>query len=93
MVKNRPASAGETGLIPGPGRSHVPRSSSASTPQLLSPCSRARELQLLKAECPRARAPQQEKPEHHNEEEPPPTSTRGSLREAIAVAAQRSKNK
>ena len=26
VVKNLPASAGDTGSIPGPGRSHVPRS-------------------------------------------------------------------
>ena len=26
VVKNLPASAGDTGLVPGPGRSHVPRS-------------------------------------------------------------------
>ena len=26
MVKNPPANAGDTGLIPGPGRSHMPRS-------------------------------------------------------------------
>ena len=26
VVKNPPANAGDTGLIPGPGRSHVPRS-------------------------------------------------------------------
>ena len=29
VVKNLPASAGDTGLIPGPGRSHVPRSNQA----------------------------------------------------------------
>ena len=27
VVKNPPANAGDTGLIPGPGRSHMPRSS------------------------------------------------------------------
>ena len=26
VVKNPPANAGETGLIPGPGRSHMPKS-------------------------------------------------------------------
>ena len=26
VVKNPPANAGDTGLIPGPGRSHMPRS-------------------------------------------------------------------
>ena len=27
VVKNPPANAGDTGLIPGPGRSHMPQSS------------------------------------------------------------------
>ena len=69
VVKNPPASAGDTGSSPGPGRSHMPRSNSARVPQLLSLRSRAREPQLLspratttKACAPRARAPQQEKP-------------------------------
>ena len=26
VVKNQPANAGDTGLIPGPGRSHMPQS-------------------------------------------------------------------
>jgi len=36
VVKNPPASAGDTGSIPGPGRSHMPRSNQARVPQLLS---------------------------------------------------------
>ena len=69
MVKNPPANVGDTGLSPGPGRSHMPRSNYARVPQLLSLCSRAREPQLLsphaattEAHVPRAHAPQQEKP-------------------------------
>ena len=46
--KNPPANAGDTGSIPGPGRSHVPRSNKARVPQLLSLRSRAHEPQLLK---------------------------------------------
>ena len=38
VVKNPPANAGDTGLSPGPGRSHMPRSNWAREPQLLSPC-------------------------------------------------------
>ncbi|KAJ8792258.1 hypothetical protein J1605_019950 [Eschrichtius robustus] len=49
VVKNPPANAGDTGLSPGLGRSHVLRSNEAHAPQLLSLRSRAR-------------APQQEKP-------------------------------
>ena len=62
MVKNLPANAGDVGLIPDPGRSHVLRSNKTYTPQLLNLCSRAQELQLLKPEHPRVRASQQEKP-------------------------------
>ena len=36
VVKNLPANAGDTGLSPGPGRSHMPRSNEAHAPQLLS---------------------------------------------------------
>ena len=69
VVKNPPANAGDAGSSPGPGRSHMPWSNEARAPQLLSLCSRARELQLMspratitEARAPRARAPQQEKP-------------------------------
>ena len=69
VVKNPPANAGDTGLIPGPGRSHMPQSNWARAPQLLSLRSRAHEPQLLnpratttEARTPRACAPQQEKP-------------------------------
>ena len=48
VIKNPPASAGDTGSIPGPGRSHMPRSNEARAPQLLSLRSRACEPQLLK---------------------------------------------
>ena len=36
VVKNPPANAGDTGLSPGPGRSHMPQSNEARAPQLLS---------------------------------------------------------
>ena len=69
VVKNPPANAGDTGLSPGPGRSHMLRSNWAHAPQLLSLRSRAHEQQLLnpratttEAHVPRACAPQQEKP-------------------------------
>ena len=69
VVKNPPANTGDAGLIPGPGRSHVPWSNEAREPQLLSLHSRAHEPQLLslratttEAHVPRAPAPQREKP-------------------------------
>ena len=36
VVENPPANAGDTGSIPDPGRSHMPRSNWAREPQLLS---------------------------------------------------------
>ena len=69
MVKNPPANAGDMGLIPGLGRSHMLQSNWTHAPQLLSLRSRAHEPQLLspratttEARTPRAHAPQQEKP-------------------------------
>ena len=69
VVKNPPANAGDMGLSPGPGRSHMPRSNWARAPQLLSLRSRARKPQLLspratttEAHAPIAHALQQEKP-------------------------------
>ena len=56
VVKNLPANAGDTGSIPGPGRSHMPWSNKAHVLQLPSLHSRAHEPQLLKPVCPRAHA-------------------------------------
>ena len=68
VVKNPPANAEDIGLIPGLGRSQVPRSNKALKPQLLRLCSRAWQLQLLnpratlmKPVCPRARILLQER--------------------------------
>ena len=54
MEKNPPGNAGDTSSIPDPGSSHMPQSNCACAAKLLSQCSRARGLQLLKPECPRA---------------------------------------
>ena len=70
VVKNNPpANAGDTGSVPGPGRSHMPRSSKAHVPRPLSLSSRALEPQLLRPHAAatgacvlRAHTPQQEKP-------------------------------
>ena len=48
VVKNLPASAGDMGLIPDPGRSHMLQSNKACAPQLLGLCRSAQEPQLLK---------------------------------------------
>ena len=80
VVGNLPASAGDMGLSPGPGRSHMPQSSWARVPQLLSLPSGAREPQLLsphatttKPACVEPmlrnrRGHHNEKPAHHGEE-------------------------
>ena len=69
VVGSPPANVGDTGSSPALGGSHMPRSSWARAPQLLSLCCRAREPQLLspcatttEAHAPGARAPQQERP-------------------------------
>ena len=49
-AENPPANAGDTGLVPGSGRFHVPQGNSAGAPQLLKPA------------CPRATAQQQQNP-------------------------------
>ena len=68
-VVEGPATAGDTGSSPGPGRSHMARSSWARMPQLLSLHSGACEPQLLSLRATTtevlttgARALQQEKP-------------------------------
>ena len=63
MVERLPASAGDVGSSPGPGRSHMPQSSWAHVPQLLNLLYGACEPQLLslrttttEARTPRTRA-------------------------------------
>ena len=78
-----PVSAGDTGSIPGPGRSHMPQSNKPHAPKLLSLRSRAREPQLLKPArlepvLHNERGHCDEKPAHCNKEQPPPTATRES---------------
>ena len=46
MVKKAPAGAWDTGLIPGPGRSHMLQGNESHVPQLQSLCSRACEPRL-----------------------------------------------
>ena len=53
VVENLPANAGDTGSIPGPGRSHMPRSNWAREPHLLSLrvwslCSATREAAIVR---------------------------------------------
>ena len=60
VVKNLPANAGDTSLIPDLGRSYMPWGNYSCVPQLLRLCSRAWEPKLLKPAT--ACAPQPEKP-------------------------------
>ena len=83
MVGSPPANAGDMGSSPGPGGSHVPRSSWAHAPQLLSLRSRAREPQLLKPTrlepvLHNKRGRCSGEPARHNEEWPPLAATRES---------------
>ena len=71
VVENLSANAGDTGLIPGPGRSHMLRSNWACAPQLLKP---ARLEPVLRNK----RRHRHEKPVHRNEEWPPLAATRES---------------
>ena len=93
VVKNLPANAGDTGLSPAPGRSHMPRGSWACAPQLLRLRSRALEPQLLKPAClepvlHNKRSHHNEKPMHSNEEWPPHATIRESP--CAATKTQRS---
>ena len=80
VVGSPPANAGDMGSGPGPGGSHMPRSSWACAPQLLSLLSGAREPQLLKPAglgpvLLNGRGRRGERPAHRNEEEAPLTTT------------------
>ena len=95
-VKNLPANAGNRGLSPGPGRSHMPGSNEACAPQLLSLRSRASKPQLLKPTClepmlHNKRSHRNERPAHHNEEWAPLAATRKSPRAATRPNAAKNK--
>ena len=73
VVENLPANAGDTGLSPGLGRSHMPRSSWARESQLLSLCiwslcSATREAAIVRGPCTAMKSG------------PPLATTRGSPR-------------
>ena len=57
--KNPPASEGDTGLIPGPGRSHMPQDHYGRVPQLPKPVCLEPELCNKRSQC-------NEKPVHRN---------------------------
>ena len=63
MVRNPSANAGDLGLTPDLGGSHVLWSNLAYLSPPLSLCSRVLELQLLKPLSPRACAPQEKPPQ------------------------------
>ena len=72
MVKNLPANAGDTGLIPGPGRSHMLQGNEAPTLQLLRMHAAATEAcrprAWLHSVTEATTTGKPEKPEHHKEE-------------------------
>ena len=68
MAKNPPAIAEDMGLKPGPGGFHMPPGYYAHAPQLLSQCSRACALQLLKPVLCNKVIHHNEKPAHSNKD-------------------------
>ena len=76
MVENLPANAGDTGSSSGLGRSHMPRSSWAREPQLLS----LRAWSLGSAAGGPRGGRDGERPVHRDEEWPPLAAARGSPR-------------
>ena len=64
-VKNLPANAGDTGLIPGPGRSHIHQGSQARALQPLTPV-------WLETALHNTRNHSDEKPEHCHEDQAQP---------------------
>ena len=87
MVKKPLCNARDTSSIPDPGRSHMPRSKWAHAPQLLSLCSKAQELELLRPMYPEPTLPNKrshcnEKLVNWNQEEPLRAASRESLRAA-----------
>ena len=73
MVESLPADAGHTGSSPGLGRSHMPRSSWAREPQLLS-------LRVWSLCSANKRGRDSERPTHRDEEWPPLAATGESPR-------------
>ena len=69
LVRNLPASAGDMGLIPGPGGSCMLQSNSAHEPQLL-------KSMLLEPVLQSKRNHHKERPLHHNKEKLPLIATR-----------------
>ena len=78
MVENLPANAGDTSSSPGLGRSHMPRSSWAREPQLLSLEPVPRNGRGRNSERPAHR--DEERSLHRDEEWPPLAATRESPR-------------
>ena len=86
MVKNLPCNAKDAGSIPGPGKSHMPKSNEAHVPQLLSLHSRAWEPELLspRAQKPTTReATKMRSPLTAATAQPSPAATRESLLTAM----------
>ena len=86
VVKNLPANAEDTSLIPGPGRSHIPGDSEAQAPQPLKPecqesCSTTREATAVKS------------PSTAIREKPQLTVTRGSPSAATRTQHSHKKKK
>ena len=98
VVGSPPANAGDTGSGPGLGGSHMPRSSWACVPQLLSLCSGAREPQLLRPArlepvLRNGRGHRSGRPAQLSEEWPPLSAARESPRTATRTQRSQKINK
>ena len=82
VLESLPATAGDTGSSPGPGRSHVPWSNYARVPRLLSLHTTTTEVADLDPMLRNKRSHRNEKPAHCNEEQPLLAATRESPRTA-----------
>ena len=94
VVESPPASAVDTGSNPGPGRSHMPRSSWARAPQLLGLRSGAHGPQLMKPACLEPvlrgrRGRGNEKPTHRSEGCPALAATGEGPRAAMRTQRSR----
>ena len=73
-----PASAEDMGSIPGPGGFHMPQSTWARAPLLLSLCAETAEARTARACALQQGSHSNKQPAHHNEEQPSLTPTRES---------------
>ena len=86
-VKNLRVNAGDTGLIPGPGRFHMPWDNEAHVPQLLSPGTLEPRSPAREAHAPQLLSPGTLEPCSPTREATPMRSPRATTREEPQLSA------